>query len=157
MTNQPEYKLTPHVFAGMRIAEEEKLARAAQANEKQWFGHGADLDIDSRELELHDNGVTVCAQPSRILAQCAAYRAIVKASSEYGIPGNVKWEPASGSLYFGDRITEVFVYERGSLPLRYTMEEFTKRYAVQEVSPELLALCSIWSTHPDYNSEWAVA
>jgi hypothetical protein len=90
--------------------------------------------------------------PARVLAECAAKRAIIKQHEEW--PVLVERAP-SGDFDAND--TQSMTYRMTREIAWLTEREYVKRFGVEPpTTPVLRALAAVYSSHPDYDEEWAL-
>ncbi|MCC3277548.1 DUF6221 family protein [Arthrobacter sp. zg-Y20] len=132
-------------FLLARIAEDEAVARAAVRRDGRWHvdqGHPLDESVVQGDIHIYDEGGHTAEQalhiathdPARVLAECAAKRAIVElhelgpddrsAGKEQGCMICGEWDDYSGWGITGPCAT-------------------------------LRALAAVHADHPDYQPEWA--
>lgn len=159
--------LSASEFALKRIEEDRDVAEACLAiantpwfadnmfNNTVWYN---DSDNKTRDLLGNDfNGAPVPAaiteyiaanDPAKTIRLCDYLELVVNndVADTVNIPEDVDW------LYA--ELTEVVVVRLEDGHVTYFLDDFLRAYSVP--SSTLLAVCALWSTHPDYNSEWAV-
>ena len=114
-------------FLEARIAEDESLAQAAiksHAPDEVW-----ESELGSLNLWPEDIAFWASQTPYRVLAECAAKRAIIKQHEQ------------SGSRWEG--------FPRADKQVTYCLED-------QHASPcmTLSHLAAVYADHPDYQQEW---
>lgn len=103
-----------------------------------------EADANGRHIARHD--------PARVLAQCAAYRAIVEEHKSW--PVLVERPPAFAKLTGGDPNS---IALRVSQQINWlTEQEYRERFGDEPpTAPILRALASIWADHEDFREEWS--
>jgi hypothetical protein len=140
-------------FLLARIAEDEAYAEQAQGETYGWVDYWT---ADTRQGTRTESVIYAHAfrfDPARVLAECAAKRAIVEQHQQW--PVLVESEPseleqvASGLTDFTYRMTRQMAW--------LTTREYIKRFGVEPpTAPMLAALAAVYKDHPDYQQEWAL-
>lgn len=127
-------------FLEVRITEDEALAEAAaisthgERHTKRWDYTSYVLAADRDSTAAQDEFITEF-WPARVLAECAAKRAISEAHTVITV-----WpEGTGGSKYY-----------TGSKQVCASCDERT-----ETPCPTARALAAVYSDHPDYQQEWA--
>ena len=139
-------------FLLARIAEDEAVARAAQAHERAllavkptWsvvYAWAMMLNTPNGRGGGSHNFQPGAPSPARVLAECAAKRAIVEEHGElYWFSGARGSEPTGKCRICAEN--EESDYEGAPL--------------VAWPCPTLRALASIWADHPAYEAEWRLS
>jgi len=144
-------------FLEARIAEDEAGARRAaldrwgQAATEQWDWASNLLSTERDSTEAQDAYV-VNWWPARVLAECAAKRAIIKQHEEW--PVLVEREPSElESVAAG---LESITYRMTREIAWLTEREYIKRFGTQPpTAPMICTLAAVYADHPDYQQEWA--
>jgi hypothetical protein len=153
-------------FLEARIAEDEAAARAATPSPWTLYDRGVGWEIPELP-EVHD-GLTFSKsdahyvarnQPGRALAECAAKRAIIglHTSETWSVPGPPPGDPHT-YITESDNPNEVRVKRGGTFVGKISRAEFFERMGATKNPPakELRALAAVYSSHPDYDEEWAL-
>jgi hypothetical protein len=120
-------------FLEARIAEDEREANVCLAQYRR--GEGGSSPRWKRQL-----------------AECSAKRAIIEQHGEW--PVLVERAP-SGDFDAND--TQSMTYRMVKEIAWLTEREYVKRFGVEPpTTPMLRALAAVYSTHPDYQQEWAL-
>jgi len=119
-------------FLEARIAEDEADARWVQDN--------------------GDHGSYERISPARVLAECAAKRAIIKQHEQW--PVLVESEP-SPMEKVADGLSDM-TYRMTRQIAWLTTREYIKRFGIEPpTAPTIAALSAVYKDHPDYQQEWA--
>ena len=126
-------RMTIREFLEARIAEDEELARAASVgmhgkHEDAWDWGGYVLGADRDSTPKQDEFITAW-WPARILAECAAKRAIIAAHAHHVDMGGKEYGP--GFRFVSDGM-------------------------VQGLMVAIEDLAAVYKDHPDYQQEWGV-
>jgi hypothetical protein len=136
-------------FLEARISEDDAAAKAAIENyaPNAWDNPATGGNYYPADVAFWDMHT-----PSRILAECAAKRAIIKQHESW--PVLVERKPSELETVAGGL---------GSITYRMTSEiawlttrEYIKRFGTEPpTAPMILTLAAVYSDHPDYRQEWA--
>lgn len=155
-------------FLEARIAEDEAAARAAKP--APWYVDDEEQTVRAREYagEIMFDRSTECRaewaetfkrdaefiarhDPARVLAECAAKRAIIKQHEEWPVLVEKKpefREDATDPQNMAYRVTQEMAW--------LTEREYVKRFGVEAPTTNMiLALATVYADHPDYRQEWA--
>jgi hypothetical protein len=96
--------------------------------------------------------IAYLANPMRVLAECAAKRAIIEQHKDWPVLVEKKpefREDATDPQSMTYRVTQEMVW--------LTEWEYVKRFGVEApTAPMIRALAAVYSDHPDYNKDWAL-
>jgi hypothetical protein len=134
-------------FLEARIAEDEAAARTAELwaddgpePHLRWFGQGNDMLVN----RLGKAGPHVARHdPARVLAECAAKRAIVERHHP---------DRQLENWYWSQRSCE----DCGARWHKWLNNDVPTDIGPEQGCPTLRILASVHKDHPDYNPEWAL-
>ena len=154
-------------FLLARIEEDDEAARAAVDKDGRWHvdrSHPLYESVVQGDIHIYDEGGHTAEQaahiarhdPARVLAECAAKRAIVELHSKttYSLPIT----QGDDSLEYWHNHTDlVEVRENGHLVEQITTAEWLERVGAVLNPPadELRALAAVYADHADYREGWA--
>lgn len=123
-------------FLLARIAEDEVVAGAVSANTgyDSFSSRFMTAESDHRQ---EDSDFVDRYDPARVLAECAAKKAIV---NQHSIRDCSEYEQGWGHFTFGCEVCD----------------EFDGIVRARGYCPTLLAVASVYADHPDYQQEWAL-
>lgn len=150
-------------FLEARIAEDEAVARAASTG--PWFrdsgwsisapapeGWDGPYVVVETPRARNDSEFVARHNPARVLAECAAKRAIIKQREAWPVLVEKKpefSEAAADIQSMTYRMTQEMVW--------LSEREYAKRFGVEApTAPMIRTLAAIYSEHPDYRQEWAL-
>lgn len=145
-------------FLLARIEEEEQWAelaavsrygrRAPDGMEWSW-----DVLSTERDATLHQDRHVTAWWPGRVLAECAAKRAIVRQHEDW--PVLVEQPLKIASTGDGSGLNS-FAYQVSQKIAWLTTREYMSRFGTEPpAAPMLRALAAVYKDHPDYLPEWA--
>lgn len=147
-------------FLLARIAEDEELARDSFYEGQSWLPEEEAVVAGDQDLDLvfmmdrkRDAQHAAHWSPTRVLAECAAKRAIIKQHEAWPVRVSESvapsFEATAGTEAITLRMTQRMVW--------LTEREYVKRFGVEPpTAPMLLTLAAIYADHPDYQQRWAV-
>lgn len=164
-------------FLEARIAEDEAVASTATAGPWRWdadFGDENDTGLaltndskaevvgaynyhccsfrDDPRVEPDDAVFIAHHDPARVLAECAAKRAILEQHKDWPVLVERKpdfSEDASDVQNMTYRVSQEIAW--------LTEREYVKRFGVEAPTTNMiLALAAVYKDHPDYQQEWAL-
>jgi len=153
-------------FILQRIAEDEAVAQrlmdwdeAPRDRSIPWDNHAADGRAVGWGLTAVAAGLTsdVAAHiirwdPTHVLAECAAKRAIIAFHRSW--PVLVETPPEMEAVDGTD--PSAFAYRMTQRIMWATEDEYRKRFGTEPpTAPMLRALAAVYADHPDYRQEWA--
>lgn len=146
-------------FLLARIEEEEALAelaapsrfgqRAPDGDEWSW-----DVLSIERDATTHQDRHVVQWWPGRVLAECAAKRAIIRQHEDWPVlvQQPLKIAPGDGGG------PNSLVYQISQHMQWLTTREYMARFGTEPpAAPMLRALAAVYKGHPDYREEWSEA
>lgn len=138
-------------FLWSRIAEDEAVARGVMDGPGDAGGKG----LWSVQIGVSGNNARfahVAADPARVLAECAAKRAIIKQYEEW--PVLVQGEMEMRQV--GEDLQSMSF--RASRQIAWlTNREYVKRFGTEPpTAPMIRTLAAVYADHPDYKPEWAL-
>jgi hypothetical protein len=159
-------------FLLARIAEDEATARAAGVTGHSWgtmieeTGSGENIyytvevpgvkdstiaDMWSTDQIGRDQSEHIARHdPARVLAECAAKRAIIKQHEDWPVlvEGELEMEPASSDI-------QSMAYRATRQIAWMTEQEYIKRFGVEPpTAPMVATLAAVYADHPEYRQEW---
>ena len=131
-------------FLLARIAEDEAVARAAVDKDGRWHvdrSHPLYESVVQGDIHIYDEGGHTAEQaahiarhdPARVLAECAAKRAIVDRHRR---------DPDVQRMIYGDIYPCTECGDADDSPMEWPC-------------PTMRILAAVYADHPDYQSEWA--
>jgi len=131
-------------FLLARIADDEAMARYSLDGDLEYLP-----SLTTKRGDVLYVGVT---NPARVLAECAAKRAIIDFHRSW--PVLVETPPEMTTVDGTD--PSAFAYQMTQRIMWATEDEYRKRFGTEPpTAPMLRALAAVYANHPDYQQEWA--
>ena len=150
-----EGRVTISGFLLARIAEDEADARHASIYADAWTeAHDTWQHVQADGHNVISGAESVLPHvsrwdPARVLAECAAKRAIVEFHESWPVLVREPEEIAEHTTPLVVRMSQRISW--------LTQQEYVRRFGAEPpTAPMLAALAAVYADHPDYRQEWAL-